>query len=268
MRWMIAAMAAGMVIALRAGAQTSVAPPAAPQATNAAAAPMQQSAAQMLAGSEAKMELENARMKAQLMDWAQLGRYRAANLALPAEAAGRVVFYGDSITDAWGSNGGSFFPGKPYVNRGISGQTTPQMLVRFRQDVVDLHPEAVVILAGTNDIAGTTGPSTPEMIEDNFKSMAEIAKVNGIRVILASVTPVAKYPWRPEVADVPAKIAVVNAWLKDYCGREKLTYLDYWTAMAGPDGGMKPGISLDGVHPNGAGYAIMGPLAEAAIAPR
>jgi lysophospholipase L1-like esterase len=255
MRGMIAVMAAGMVIAMRAGAQTSVAPPAAPQAT-----------AQMLAGSEAKMELENARMKAQLLDWAQLERYRAADLALPATDAGRVVFYGDSITDAWEQNGGSFFPGKPYVNRGISGQTTPQMLVRFRQDVVDLHPEAVVILAGTNDIAGNTGPSTPEMIEGNFKSMAEIAKANGIRVILASVTPVAQYPWRPEVAEVPAKIAVVNAWLKDYCGREKLTYLDYWTAMAGPDGGMKPGISLDGVHPNAKGYAIMGPLAEAAIA--
>ena len=116
-----------------------------------------------------------------------------------------MVFYGDSITDAWTLNGGTFFPGKPYVNRGISGQTTPQMLVRFRQDVVDLHPEAVVILAGTNDIAGNTGPSTPEMIEDNFKSMTEIAKANGIRVILASVTPVAQYPWRPEVADVPAE---------------------------------------------------------------
>jgi lysophospholipase L1-like esterase len=195
-----------------------------------------------------------------------LGRYRAADAALPAEEKGRVVFYGDSITDAWGRSVGTFFPGKPYVNRGISGQTTPQMLVRFRQDVVDLHPEAVVILAGTNDIAGNTGPSTPEMTEDNFKSMVEIAKANGIRVILASVTPVATYPWRPSVTDVPAKIAVINAWLKDYCAQEKLTYLDYWTAMAGPDGGMKPGISLDGVHPNAAGYAMMGPLAEAALA--
>jgi len=140
------------------------------------------------------------------------------------------------------------------------------MLVRFRQDVVDLHPEAVVILAGTNDIAGNTGPSTPEMIEDNFRSMAEIAKANGIRVILASVTPVAQYPWRPEVLDTAAKVEALNAWIKNYCAQEKLTYLDYWTAMAGPDGGMKPGISKDGVHPNGAGYAIMQPLAEAAIA--
>jgi lysophospholipase L1-like esterase len=212
-----------------------------------------------------KMELDNARMKLQLEDWAQLGRYRAADQALPATEPGRVVFYGDSITDAWVSNGGKFFPGKPYVNRGISGQTTPQMLVRFRQDVVDLHPEAVVILAGTNDIAGNTGPSTAEMIEDNFKSMAEIARANGIRVILASTTPVAKYPWRPEVADPAGKIEALNAWMKGYCAQEKLTYLDYWTAMAGPDGGMKPGISIDGVHPNANGYAIMEPLAEAAI---
>ena len=219
----------------------------------------------VVAGSEAKVEADNARMKAQLQDWPQLGRYRAADRALPATEPGRVVFYGDSITDAWVMNGGTFFPGKPYVNRGISGQTTPQMLVRFRQDVVDLHPEAVVILAGTNDIAGNTGPSTPEMIEDNLRSMTEIAKANGIRVILASVTPVARYPWRPEIQDTAGKVEALNAWIKDYCAQEKLTYLDYWTAMAGPDGGMKPGISKDGVHPNAAGYAIMEPLAEAAI---
>ena len=176
------------------------------------------------------------------------------------------MFYGDSITDAWGTNGGTFFPGKPYVNRGISGQTTPQMLVRFRQDVVDLHPDAVLILAGTNDIAGNTGPSTLVMIEDNFRSMREIAKANGIRVILASVLPVAKYPWRPEVADPAGKIKDLNAWLKSYCAQEKLTYLDYWTAMADKDGGMKPGLSAEGVHPNAAGYAVMEPLAEAAIA--
>jgi lysophospholipase L1-like esterase len=213
-----------------------------------------------------KLEMDNVRMKAQLEDWAGLVRYRAADETLPAAEPGRVVFYGDSITDFWVQHGGKFFPGKPYVNRGISGETTPQMLVRFRQDVVDLHPETVVILAGTNDIAGNTGPSTPEMMEDNFKSMTEIAKANGIRVILASVTPVAKYPWRPEVLDTAAKVEALNAWIKDYCAQEKLTYLDYWTAMAGPDGGMKPGISLDGVHPNAAGYAIMEPLAEAAIA--
>jgi lysophospholipase L1-like esterase len=247
-------VAAVMVMSGVGMAQTSL------PAANPAGAP-----AAAVQGSEAQLELENARMKAELEDWAQLGRYRAADLALTAEEPGRVVFYGDSITDAWVRDGGKFFPGKPYVNRGISGQTTPQMLVRFRQDVVDLHPEAVVILAGTNDIAGNTGPSTQGMIEDNFKGMVEIAKANGIRVILASVLPAAKYPWRLEVADVPTKIEALNAWLKDYCAQQKVTYLDYWSAMAGPDGGMKPGISIDGVHPNAAGYAIMEPLAEAAI---
>jgi len=258
MRWMVGVMAAGMM-SMTLNAQTSVTPPPASQAI----APQVLAAPPLSAEEERKMEADNTKMKAQLLDWAQLGKYRAANVALIAPV--KVVFFGDSITEAWEYNGGSFFPGKPYLNRGISGETTPQMLVRFRQDVVDLHPETVVILAGTNDIAGNTGPSTPEMIEDNFKGMTEIAKANGIRVILASVTPVAKYPWRPEIADVPAKIAVVNAWLKDYCAREKLTYLDYWTAMAGPDCGMKPGISKDGVHPNAAGYAIMQPMAEAAI---
>ena len=200
-----------------------------------------------------------------LADWPELRRYAAANAALPAHEAGRVVFYGDSITDAWERNGGSFFPGKPYVNRGISGQTTPQMVVRFRQDVIDLHPETVVILAGTNDIAGNTGPTTQEAIEDNFRSMAELAKANGIRVVLASVLPAAAYPWRPGV--LPAqKIAALNTWLQAYCKDQKLTYLDYYTAMAAPNGGMKPGISSDGVHPNAAGYAIMQPLAEAALA--
>ena len=260
MRWMVGVVAAWLVMSGKLSAQTSVPPPPAAQVTTPMVATPSLSQEQVQ-----KMELDDARMKAQLEDWAQLGRYHAADLALPATEPGRVVFYGDSITDAWVYNGGKFFPGRPYVNRGISGQTTPQMLVRFRQDVVDLHPEAVVILAGTNDIAGNTGPSTQEMIEDNFKGMVEIAKANGIRVILASVLPVAKYPWRPAVADVAQKIEALNVWIKGYCAQEKLTYLDYWTAMAGPDGGMKPGISIDGVHPNGAGYAIMEPLAEAAI---
>jgi len=269
MRWMVGVMAAGMVMGMKAGAQSlpTTSPTQIPaQVTTPAAVPPPPANPAMNQEEERKMEADNARMKSQMEDWAGLGRYRAADLALPATEPGRVVFYGDSITDAWTLNGGSFFPGKPYVNRGISGQTTPQMLVRFRQDVVDIHPEAVVILAGTNDLAGNTGPSTAKMIEDNFQSMVEIAKANGIRVILASVTPVATYPWRPSVADVPAKIAGLNAWIKDYCSQQKLTYLDYWNAMAGPDGGMKPGISLDGVHPNAAGYAIMQPLAEAAIA--
>jgi lysophospholipase L1-like esterase len=198
-------------------------------------------------------------------DFAALHRYAAANAALAPTEKGRVVFYGDSITDAWTRNGGTFFPGKPYVNRGISGETTPQMLIRFRQDVIALHPEAVVILAGTNDIAGNTGPSTLEMIEDNLSSMTEIAKANHIRVVLSSVLPVADYPWRKGL-DPAAKIKTLNEWMAKYCADEKVVYLDYYSSMADENGGMKPGISIDGVHPNAAGYAIMEPLAEAAIA--
>ena len=211
---------------------------------------------------------EIAAMQTKLADWPQLGRYREANAALGPVAEGeqRVVFYGDSITDGWGRGpgGGEFFPGKPYVNRGISGQTTPQMVVRFRQDVINLHPAAVVILAGTNDVAGNTGPMTPEMTEDNFRSMADLARANGIRVILASILPARDFPWRPGLHPAE-KIRVLNDWLKGYCVNHSIPYLDYYSAMTADDGGMKPGISKDGVHPNDAGYAIMGPLAEAAI---
>jgi lysophospholipase L1-like esterase len=203
------------------------------------------------------------------VDWPNLKRYAADNAALPAPdpAQPRIVFYGDSITDGWGRqpDTGDFFPGKPYINRGISGQTTPQMLVRFQQDVVHLHPAAVLILAGTNDIAGNTGPSTPQMIEDNFTSMADIARASGIKVILASITPAYNYPWKPGVDPVPT-IRELNAWLKDYCAKQSLTYVDYYSAMTDEKGAMKPGLAKDGVHPTAQGYAIMGPLAEAAIA--
>lgn len=209
-----------------------------------------------------------AAMETKLADWPQLGRYRAENAVLAAAAPGeqRVVFYGDSITDGWGRRPGtgSFFPGKPYVNRGIGGQTTPQMVVRFRQDVIELHPAAVVILAGTNDVAGNTGPMTPEMTEENFQSMIDLAKANGIRVIVASITPAADYPWHPGQQPV-AKIHALNGWLKGYCATHGATYLDYFSAMADEDGGMKAGISFDGVHPNAKGYALMAPLAQAAI---
>jgi len=205
-------------------------------------------------------------MRKKLDDWPQLGRYADANAALPATQASRVVFYGDSITDGWTRNGGTFFPGKPYVNRGISGQTTEQMVVRFRQDVINLHPQTVVILAGTNDIAGNTGPETPEMIEDNFRSMVDLARANKIRVVIASVLPAAAYPWKPAAGNPAEKIRSLNDWLKTYAAAQNITYLDYYSAMAGPDGGMKPGISIDGVHPNAAGYAIMEPLAEKALA--
>lgn len=208
-------------------------------------------------------------MQEQLADWPTLNRYREENQALPQAAPGeqRVVFYGDSITDGWGrwSDTGTFFPGKPYINRGISGQTTPQMLVRFQQDVVDLHPAVVVILAGTNDIAGNTGPSTLEMIEDNFKSMTAIAKENGIKVVLASITPAYSYPWRPAIQPVD-EIKAINQWLRDFCASNNCIYLDYYSAMSDSKGAMLPGLAKDGVHPTAKGYAIMTPLAEKAIA--
>jgi len=206
-------------------------------------------------------------MSAQLADWEQLKRYTTANAALPPAVPGepRVVFYGDSITDAWHALGATAFAGKPYINRGISSQTTPQMLVRFRQDVVHLQPQVVVILAGTNDIAGNTGPSTLEMIEDNLISMADIAKANHIRMVFSSVLPVFDYPWKPGLQPAE-KVRAINTWMKSYCAANNLVYLDYYTALADERGGMKEGTSRDGVHPTAAGYAIMEPLAAAAIA--
>jgi lysophospholipase L1-like esterase len=200
-------------------------------------------------------------------DWADLARYRDANVQLGAPRAGeqRVVFMGNSITDAWAQYFDSMFPGKPYVGRGISGQTTPQMLVRFRQDVIALKPAVVVILAGTNDIAGNTGPSTLEMIEDNLASMTELAQANGIRVVLSSVLPVFDYPWKPGLEPAP-KIVALNAWIRNYATAHGAIYLDYYTAMADERGGMRSNLSTDGVHPNEAGYRVMAPLAEQAIA--
>ena len=200
-------------------------------------------------------------------DWAGLERYRAANAVLPAPAAGeaRVVFLGNSITDGWARHFPAMFPGKPYVGRGIGGQTTPQMLVRFRQDVVALQPQVVVILGGTNDIAGNTGPSSLEMIEDNLMSMTEIAKANGIRVVLSSVLPVFDYAWRPGLTPAP-KIVALNAWMKAYAARTGAVYLDYHSAMADERQGLRADLTNDGVHPTEAGYRVMAPLADAAIA--
>jgi lysophospholipase L1-like esterase len=223
-------------------------------------------APQAKTASEADKQI--AALQAKLMDWPGLDRYKDENALLRAPSAGdrRVVFFGDSITDSWGrgSDTGMFFPGKPYINRGISGQTTAQMVVRFRQDVVDLHPRAVVILAGTNDVAGNTGPMTPEMTQDNFRSMVEIAKANGIKVILASILPAADFPWRKGLEPAP-KIRALNDWLRSYCKRDGMIYIDYYASLADTAGGMKPGLSSDGVHPNAKGYAIMAPLAQAAI---
>ena len=200
-------------------------------------------------------------------DWANLQRYREANAKLspPVNNENRVVFLGNSITEGWARYFATMFPGKPYIGRGIGGQTTPQMLVRFRQDVIDLKPKAVVILAGTNDIAGNTGPSTIEMIEDNLASMAELAKANGIRVVLSSVLPVYDYPWKPGLQPAP-KIIALNQWMKDYARTHGAVYLDYHSAMADARGGMRSELASDGVHPTEAGYRIMAPLAEQAIA--
>jgi lysophospholipase L1-like esterase len=199
-------------------------------------------------------------------DWASLARYREANAQLGAPRAGeqRVVFYGNSITDAWAAYFETMFPDKPYVGRGISGQTTPQMLVRFRQDVIALEPAVVVILAGTNDIAGNTGPSTLGMIEDNLSSMVELAKANDIRVVLASVLPASDYPWRPGLAPAP-KIVALNTWMRQYASAEDVVYLDYHSAMADDRMGLRAELTGDGVHPNAAGYQVMAPLAERAI---
>jgi lysophospholipase L1-like esterase len=207
-----------------------------------------------------------AMMEAKLADWPQLGRYRAANAALAPAAEGedRVVFFGASMTEFWGKYGTKFFPGKPYVNRGISGQTTAQMVVRFRQDVIDLHPKAVVILGGTNDVAGNTGPMTPEMTEDNWQSMADLAKANGIRVIFASITPSTDFWWHKGLKPAE-KIRTLNAWLKGYCASHGLTYLDYYSTLTDEEGGMKKEFTVDGVHATAKGYAVMAPLAQAAI---
>jgi acyl-CoA thioesterase-1 len=251
------AVLTGMLLAVPAGAQTgAVGMTTAP----AAAAPVGS------ASSATEKQLAAAQKK--LLDWAELGRYRADNAALEAPAAGvqRVVFYGDSITDSWGRKPGTeFFPGKPYVNRGISGQTTPQMVVRFEQDVVHLQPTVVIILAGTNDVAGNTGPMTPEMTMDNFAAMVAIAKAHRIKVVIASITPASAYPWKPEARPADA-IRDLNARLKAFSAQEGLVYLDYYSAMTNASGGLDKDLALDGVHPTAKGYEVMAPLAEKAIA--
>jgi lysophospholipase L1-like esterase len=213
------------------------------------------------------------RNDARLRDWQNIGRYRDANrtLAAPAASEARIVFMGDSITDAWPQpRYGTFFSGKPYVGRGISGQTTPQMLIRFRPDVVDLKPKVVVILAGTNDIAGNTGPMTNEEIQGNIASMGEIATANKIRVVLSSILPVSAYHTAPNgvpqtQARPMARIQAINAWMKKYAADNKHVYLDYFSAMVDSTGHLKTELSGDDLHPNAAGYAVMAPLAEAAI---
>jgi lysophospholipase L1-like esterase len=199
-----------------------------------------------------------------LVDFGALARFKEEDVKLGAPAAGedRVVFMGDSITAGWHLD--QSFPGKPYINRGIGGQTSPQMLVRFRQDVIDLQPKVVIILAGTNDIAGNTGPMTLEQTEGNIASMAELAAANGIRVVLCSVLPAFDYSWAPGLMPAP-KIALLNAWIRGYAAAKGFVYVDYHSAMKDERGGLPPALSKDGVHPLPAGYAIMAPLAEAGI---
>jgi lysophospholipase L1-like esterase len=229
-----------------------------------------------LAKQVARLEETVARDENTLQDWPNHARYRDANTAIapPAKDETRVVFMGDSITDMWVQpQFGGFFPGKPYIDRGISGQTTPQMLIRFRPDVLALQPRVVVILAGTNDIAGNTGPMTLEEIEGNLTSMSELAHANGMRVVLSSVLPVYDGGHREEGKLLtmtggrpPEKILALNSWIKSYAAQHRDVYLDYFSAMVDDHGFLKKELSDDGLHPNKAGYAVMAPLAERAIA--
>jgi lysophospholipase L1-like esterase len=202
----------------------------------------------------------------QLQDWNQLGRYSKDNLQLrsrPAEPS-RIVFMGDSITDMWKLE--KYFPGKPYVNRGIGGQTTPQMLVRMYPDVINLHPSVMVIMAGTNDIAHNTGPETIEMIQDNFRAMAELAQAHNIKLVICSLTPVSDYTSRKQtVQRPPSDILSLNEWLKKFADLIHAPYVDYYSALADAKGYLKEGYSADGLHPNDKGYELMAPLVQAAI---
>ena len=199
-------------------------------------------------------------------DWANLNRYGAENtkLGLPSLSENRIVFMGNSITEGWGQLSPNFCLGKPYINRGISGQTTPQMLLRFRADVINLKPVVVVILAGTNDIAGNTGPSTLGRIMGNIISMSELAKANGIKVILCSVIPAFDYPWKPGLKP-DKKMGELNEIIKNYADSHGIIYLDYYLSMVDERKGLKDEYTYDGVHPNKAGYKVMEPLVEQAI---
>lgn len=215
------------------------------------------------------------RLETSLRDWPALGRYRDDNrkVTAPAKNEKRVVFMGDSITDSWDDpKYGGFFSGTRYVNRGIGGQTTPQMLIRFRPDVIALKPDVVVILAGTNDLAGNTGPMTLSAIQDNLTSMAELARASRIRVVLASLLPVSDYektangqPINRTTRRPPEKIKALNEWMRSYAAENKLTYLDYYSAMIDDKGFLKDELSSDGLHPNDKGYQVMGQHAEHAI---
>jgi lysophospholipase L1-like esterase len=261
--FLVTMMFLGTVVSAQSPAQPAAAPPAATLQSSApsASCPEMATALTVLMGRDTRMR-----------DWAEMARYRDANktVAPPARTDARVVFMGDSITDGWQQpRYGGFFPGKPYVDRGISGQTTPQMLVRFRRDVIDLQPKAVVILAGTNDIAGNTGPMTNEEIQGNLASMSDLAHVHNIKVVFSSVTPISEYHVRgvPQTTARPMeRIKALNDWMKSYAASHGDVYLDYFSAMIDDKGLMRAELTEDDLHPNAKGYAVMGPLAEAAIA--
>lgn len=234
----------------------------------------EQKSSEQIPGLEQLTAYQKSQLVRTFTDWAFLAKYRDADQEIPPAAASetRVVFMGDSITEGWGQKGtatsadrAEFFPGKPYINRGISGQTTPQMLVRFRQDVIDLKPKVVMLLAGTNDIAENTGKIALPEIGGNIASMSELARANGIRVVLCSMLPASEFRWHPGLEPAP-KIRALNAWIKDYAAKNGYVYVDYYSSMSNTEGGLKAELSPDGVHPNKAGYEIMAPLAEAGIA--
>ena len=202
-------------------------------------------------------------------DWANLSYYKEENLKLVREGTKEgIIFMGDSITEEWGRIMPEFFFNKQYINRGIGGQTTPQMLIRFRQDVIDLNPDAVVILAGTNDIAGNTGPSSVKMIIDNLMSMAEIASKQNIQVFMSSILPVFRYPWNKSIIDPFKKIAEINNFMKDFSNREKLVYVDYHSHMVDSRPGLKLELTTDEVHLNQAGYIVMSEIINRVIRDR
>lgn len=214
-----------------------------------------------------EQDKEYKKLLAEQNDWAQLNRYQKANTRVKRITSNEetVIFMGDSITEGWRTLSPDFFEKHPYINRGISGQTTPQMLIRFRQDVVDLNPRAVVLLCGINDIAGNTGPSTLEMIQHNITSMVEIAQANDIAVVLSSILPAASFPWKPEV-DPVSRVDAMNTWLKDYAQKNGCLYVDYFSAMVENDGiALREELSPDGVHPNKEGYDIMEPIIQMAL---
>ncbi len=254
----------------------SVAHPSSARSRKSTSARQGQAAAALPSCQELARALETvARNDGRLRDWANLARYREANRSLaparPAES--RVVFMGDSITDFWQQpRFGLFFEGRPYIDRGISGQTTPQMLVRFRPDVIALKARVVVILAGTNDIAGNTGPATDADIQDNLASMCDLAQANGIRVVLASLLPTSAYHYQAGGTTAPqttlrplTRITAINEWMKGYAAARGFVYLDYFSAMIDANGVLRADLSNDDLHPNEKGYAVMAPLAEAAI---